>query len=91
MLVANVTVTSVQHGTVKCSYTDFALVTRDKSVYYPGYAVCNASCSKDLLMNRTLSRDFANDLYPLFSLPATAQTLELVYTGSDTPIIISAA
>ncbi len=88
-LVANVTVTSVQHNPVKCSYADFALVTRDKNAYYPGYAVCNASCSRDLLVNRTLSRDSANDVYLLFSLPATAQTSELVYTGSDPPIVIS--
>jgi hypothetical protein len=88
-LVANVTVNSVQHDPVKCSYADFALVTRDKSAYYPGYAVCNASCSKDLLVNRTLSRDSANDVYLLFSLPATAQTSELVYTGSNPPIVIS--
>jgi hypothetical protein len=89
-LVANITVTNARSAAVPFTYTDLAIVGRDSSAYHANYAVCNRSCSGAALINRTLPRSFASNLYVLFSVPATADATKLVYASSP-PIVMDLA
>jgi hypothetical protein len=88
-LVANVTVTNVHHTNIPFDYGDFVLIAHDGSAYYANYAVCNTGCSAQALKNHALNATFASDLYVLFSVPSTAQPIQIAYTGANPPIVMS--
>jgi len=89
-LVANLTVTNVQHTQVPFSYAALALLTSNGTAYYANYPACNANCSAQALDNQTLNAGFSSDLYVLFSVPAGTSAAELVYTTSNPVIVMSA-
>jgi hypothetical protein len=88
-LVTNVTVTNVRHAQIPFNYGDFALIARNGTAYYANYAVCNAGCTAQALMNRELNETFTSDVYVLFSVPSNAQPTKLAYTGANSAIIIA--
>jgi hypothetical protein len=89
-VVANVTVTNVQHTQVPFTYAAFVLLAPDNNAYYANYAVCSRSCSAQALQNQTLNAGFSNDLYVLFSVPGGTHVQKVVYTASNPPIVMSA-
>jgi hypothetical protein len=88
-LVANVTVTNVNHTEIPFDYGDFVLIARDGTAYYANYAVCNTGCSAQALKNRTLNETFTSDVYVLFSVPSATQPMQIAYTGAIPPIVMS--
>ena len=87
-LVVNVTVANVQREPVPFSYTRFFLVDARGATYYANFAVCDRSCSAEVLHNSTLSGSYATGLYVLFAVPTTAQASKLVY-ASDPQIVLA--
>jgi hypothetical protein len=83
-------VTNARFAAVPFTYTDFLTEGCDGSAYYANYAICEHGCASDALKNRTLPESFASELYVLFSVPATADTAQLVYASSP-PIVIDLA
>jgi len=81
-LIANITVSNVQQTSSPFKYTSLLVVAQDGRTYYANYAVCTGICAGDVLKNRTLSANFTGDLYVLFSVPATAEVVKLVYASS---------
>ncbi len=88
-LVANVTVTNVHNTQIPFDYGDFVLIARDGTAYYANYAVCNTGCSAQALASRALNETFTNDVYVLFSVPTATQPMQIAYTGSTPPIVMS--
>ena len=88
-LVANVTVTNVNHTEIPFDYADFVLIAHDGTAYYANYAVCNAGCSAQALAGRALNENFTSDVYVLFSVPSAAQPTQIAYTGANPPIVMS--
>ena len=88
-LVANVTVTNVNHTEIPFDYGDFVLIAHDGTAYYANYAVCNAGCSAQALAGRALNENFTSDVYVLFSVPSAAQPTQIAYTGANPPIVMS--
>jgi hypothetical protein len=88
-LVANVTVTNVNHTEIPFDYGDFVLIARDGTAYYANYAVCNAGCSAQALAGSALNATFASDVYVLFSVPSATQPIQIAYTGATPPIVMS--
>jgi hypothetical protein len=88
-LVANVTVTSVDHTEIPFSYGYFVLIARDGTAYYANYAVCSTGCSAQALKNRALNESFSSDVYVLFSVPSATQATAIAYTGANPPIVMS--
>jgi len=90
-LVANVTVTNVRQTEIPFDSGDFVLIARDGTAYYANYAVCNAGCSAQALINRELNETFTSDVYVLFSVPSATQPIKLAYTGANHPIVTSSS
>jgi hypothetical protein len=88
-LVANVTVTNVNHTEVPFDYGDFVLIARDGTAYYANYAVCNAGCSAQALAKGALNETFTSDVYVLFSVPSATQPTQIAYTGANPPVVMS--
>ena len=88
-LVANVTVTNVNHTQIPFDYGDFVLIARDGTAYYANYAVCNAGCSAQALAGSALNETFSSDVYVLFSVPSATQPMQIAYTGATPPIVMS--
>jgi Domain of unknown function (DUF4352) len=89
-LVANLTVTNVQHTPVPFSYAALALLAANSTAYYANYPACNANCSAQALDNQTLNAGFSSDLYVIFSVPEGTSAAKLVYTASNPVIVMSA-
>jgi hypothetical protein len=87
-LVLNITVANVQTAPVPFSYTRFFLVDTQGTTYYANFAVCDRSCSAEVLHNSTLSGSYTTDLYVLFAVPTTAEVSKLVY-ASDPQIVLA--
>lgn len=88
-LIANVTVTNVQHTQIPFTHAAFVLLTPNNAAYYANYAVCSRSCAAQALDNRTLNETFSSDVYVLFSVPAGTHAEKIVYTASNPPIVMS--
>jgi hypothetical protein len=88
-LVANVTVTNVNHTEIPFDYGDFVLIAHDGTAYYANYAVCNAGCSAQALANSALNETFSSDVYVLFSVPSATQPMQIAYTGVTPPVVMS--
>ena len=88
-LVANVTVTNVNHTEIPFDYGDFVLIAHDGTAYYANYAVCNAGCSAQALAGSALNETFTSDVYVLFSVPSATQPIQIAYTGATPPIVMS--
>jgi len=88
-LVANVSVTNVNHTEIPFDYGDFVLIAHDGTAYYANYAVCNTGCSAQALANHVLNATFSSDVYVLFSVPPATQPIQIAYTGANPPIVMS--
>ena len=88
-LVANVTVTNVNHTEIPFDYGDFVLIAHDGTAYYANYAVCNAGCSAQALAGSALNENFTSDVYVLFSVASATQPMQIAYTGATPPIVMS--
>jgi hypothetical protein len=88
-LVANVTVTNVNHTQIPFDYGDFVLIARDGTAYYANYAVCNVGCSAQALAGSALNENFTSDMYVLFSVASATQPIQIAYTGATPPIVMS--